>query len=167
MTLGTSLIYWMGQENQRDDVSEVLTALKTEFPKLGKKDAVLLMDHGTPHPANAYYSVMQERLKELNLNNVYIYTVEGWPNIETIIPKLKQQGVKNITLIPMMMVAGDHANNDMAGAEPTSHKSILEQEGFTVTPYIHGLGENPNIRKIFVERANEAWDALVSDTNNK
>lgn len=164
MTLGTSLIYWMGQEKQPDEVTEALTAIKTEFPKIGKRDAVLLMDHGTPHPSNAYYSVMQLKLKEMGMDNVFIYTVEGWPSLETVIPQLKAKGIKNVTLIPMMMVAGDHANHDMAGAEPDSHKSILEKEGFKVTPYIHGLGENADVRKLFVNRANEAWDALQKET---
>lgn len=163
MTLGTTLMYWMGQEKQHDDVTEALTAMKSEFPKLSKRDAVLLMDHGTPHPSNAYYSVMQARLKEMGLDNAYIYTVEGWPSLETVIPELKAKGIKNVTLIPMMMVAGDHANNDMAGSDPDSHKSILEKEGFHVSAYIHGLGENENVRKLFVERANEAWDALQKE----
>lgn len=164
MTLGTSLMYWMGQEKQRDDVTEALKAISTEFPKTGKKDAILLMDHGTPHPSNAYYSVMQARLQEMGMNNVLIYTVEGWPSLETVIPQLKAKGVKNVTLIPMMMVAGDHANNDMAGADADSHKSILEKEGFKVSAYIHGLGENENVRKLFVDRANESWNALETET---
>ncbi len=164
MTLGTSVMYWMGQEKQRDDVTEFLQAIRTEFPKTGKKDAVLLMQHGTPHPANAYYSVVQARLTEMGMDNVLLYTVEGWPSLETIIPKLKAKGIKNVTLIPIMMVAGDHANNDMAGAEPDSHKSILEKEGFKVSTYIHGVGENENVRKLFVNRANEAWDALENET---
>jgi sirohydrochlorin cobaltochelatase len=164
MTLGTSVMYWMGQEKQRDDVTEFLQAICTEFPKTGKKDAVLLMQHGTPHPANAYYSVVQARLTEMGMDNVLLYTVEGWPSLETIIPKLKEKGIKNVTLIPIMMVAGDHANNDMAGAEPDSHKSILEKEGFKVSTYIHGVGENENVRKLFVDRANEAWDALEKET---
>ena len=163
MTLGTSLVYWMGQEKQRDDVTETLKALSTEFPKTGKKDAILLMEHGTPHPANAYYSVMQARLNELGMNNVIIYTVEGWPSLETVMSQLKEKGIKNVTLIPMMMVAGDHANNDMAGNEPDSHKSILEKEGFHVSTYIHGLGENEAIRKLFVDRANESWNALQNE----
>ena len=164
MTLGTSLIYWMGQEKQRDDVTDSLNAIKTEFPKIGKHDAILLMDHGTPHPANAYYSVMQARLNEMGMNNVFIYTVEGWPNLETVIPQLKEKKITNVTLIPMMMVAGDHANNDMAGSDPDSHKSILEKDGFHVSAYIHGLGENENVRKLFVDRANEAWNALQNET---
>ena len=160
MTMGTSLMYWMGQEEQRDDIIETMNAFATQFPKTGKEDAVLILEHGTPHPANAYYTVMQNRLNQLGYDNAYIYTVEGWPSLETIIPQLKAKGVKNVTLMPMMMVAGDHANNDMAGDEPDSHKSILKAEGFNVNTYIHGLGENKAIRDIYVERANEAWDAL-------
>ena len=64
----------------------------------------------------------------------------------------------------MMLVAGDHANNDMAGAEPDSHKSILEKDGFKVDTYIHGMGENTEVRKLFVERANEALTALQAET---
>ena len=164
MTMGTTLMYWMGQEGQRDDIIQSMKALSTEFPKLGKKDAVLVMAHGTPHPSNAYYSVMQNRLDELGAGNVFIYSVEGWPHLSTVIPELKAKGIKNVTLIPMMMVAGDHANNDMAGSDPDSHKSILEKEGFKVTTYIHGLGENAEIRQLFVDRANESWNALQAET---
>ena len=160
MTLGTSLMYWMGQENQTDQVIETLKAVQSQFPKLGKEDGLLIMAHGTPDPSNAYYSVIQDRIHTLGMKNVFIYTVEGTPNLEQVIPQLKLHGIKHVTLMPFMMVAGDHANNDMAGDEPESHKSILEKEGFKVDTYIHGLGENPNIRKLFVERANESWDAL-------
>ena len=160
MTLGTSLIYWMGQENQTDQVIETLKAVQSQFPKLGKEDALLIMAHGTPDPSNAYYSVIQDRIHTLGMKNVFIYTVEGTPNLEQVIPQLKLHGIKHVTLMPFMMVAGDHANNDMAGNEPDSHKSVLEKEGFKVDTYIHGLGENQNIRNLFVERANEAWDAL-------
>jgi sirohydrochlorin cobaltochelatase len=165
MTLGTSLMYWMGQEKQPDDVTEALNAIKTEFPKTGKNEAILLMDHGTPHPSNAYYSVMQAKINEMGMKNVFIYTVEGWPSLETVIPQLKAKGIKNVTLIPMMMVAGDHANNDMAGSDADSHKSILEKQGFHVTAYIHGLGENANVRKLFVARANDAWNALENESS--
>lgn len=164
MTIGTSALYWMGQEGQRDDITEFVQAFKTQFPKIGKKDAILVMAHGTPHPANAYYSVVQNRLDEANLGNIFIYSVEGWPHLDTVMPQLKAKGIKNVTLMPMMMVAGDHANNDMAGGEEDSHKSILEKEGFKVNTYIHGLGENPAVRKLFVERADEAWNALENDT---
>lgn len=160
MTLGTSLMYWQGQENQPDDVTETIKALKTQFPKQGPQDALLIMAHGTPQVSNAYYSVIQAKINELGLKNVYVYTVEGWPSLETVMPKLKAAGIKNVTLMPMMMVAGDHANNDMAGSDADSHKSVLEAAGFKVTPYIHGIGENKAIQKLYVKRANDAWDAL-------
>ena len=162
MTLGTSLIYWQGQEEQRDDVKEALSALSTQFPEVADNEAILIMAHGTPHPANAYYSVIQSGINRMQLKNTYIYTVEGWPSLEDIIPELKAKGIKSVTLMPLMMVAGDHANNDMAGDEPDSHKSILMKEGFKVNTYIHGIGENGLIRGLFVDRANEAWDMLQS-----
>ena len=160
MTLGTSLMYWQGQEEQADDVTETIKALSTQFPKQGKDDAILIMAHGTPQVSNAYYSVIQAKLDEAGYKNVYVYTVEGWPNLETVMPKLKKNGIKNITLMPMMMVAGDHANNDMAGKEEDSHKSILEKAGYKVNAYIHGIGENKAIRDLYVKRAEDAWNAL-------
>lgn len=163
MTFGTPLMYWQGQEGQDDDITATMQALSTQFPKLGKKDAVLIMAHGTPHPSNAYYAVMQDRLNELGFDNAYIFSVEGWPHLDTVMPQLKAKGIKNITMMPLMMVAGDHANNDMAGDEPDSFKSQLEAEGFKVSTYIHGLGENKEVQKLFVEKANQSWEALQAD----
>ena len=163
MTLGTSLMYWQGQEEQADDVTEFIKALSHQFKQPAKNEAVLLLAHGTPQPANAYYSVLQAKLDEMGCKNVYVYTVEGWPNLETVLPKLKKDGIKRVTLIPMMMVAGDHANNDMAGDEEDSHKTILMKEGFTVKADLRGLGENKAIRALYVERANDAWDALQAN----
>ena len=160
MTIGTPLMYWQGQEEQADDVTEVLEAFATQFPKTKKGEGIVMMAHGTPNIANAYYAVIQEKLQEMGYNNVFIETVEGWLSLETIIPKLKAKKIKKVTIMPFMMVAGDHANNDMAGSEEDSHKSILEKEGIKVEAYIHGLGENEAVRNVFVERANAAWDAL-------
>ena len=163
MTLATPLMYWQGQEEQADDVADTIKAMSSQFPKQGKKDAILIMAHGTPNISNAYYSVIQAKLDEMGYKNVYVYTVEGWPNLETVMPKLKKNGIKHVTLMPMMMVAGDHANNDMAGSEEDSHKSILEKAGYKVDAYVHGLGENKNIRDLYVARANEAWNVLEAN----
>ena len=160
MTLGTSLMYWQGQEGQADDVTETIKAFATQFPKQGKSDAILVMAHGTPQVSNAYYSVIQAKFNELGYKNVYVYTVEGWPNLETVMPKLKANGIKHVTLMPLMMVAGDHANNDMAGKDADSHKSTLEKAGYKVDAYIHGIGENAAIRALYVQRAEDAWNAL-------
>ena len=160
ISLATPLMYFQGTEGEPDQVVDFLKALSSQFPKMGKHDATLIMAHGTPHPGNAYYSVIQDRIQELGMDGVFVYSVEGRPNLEDVIPKLTAGGYKNVTLMPIMMVAGDHANNDMAGDEPDSHKSILTKEGFNVKTYIHGLGENANIRGLYVDRATEALDAL-------
>ena len=161
MTLATPLMYWQGQEDQPDDVLQVMQSL--HLPAYKKGTAILLMAHGTPDPSNAYYSVMQEKLlREMKRSDVHIYTVEGWPRLEDWAGKLKMHKVEKIILMPLMMVAGDHANNDMAGDEEDSHKVILEKMGFKVEAKLQGLGENKKIRGIFVERANEAWDALMN-----
>ena len=160
LTCSTSLMYWQGQEGQTDDVIDLIKALKTQFPAMGANDALLLMAHGTPQPCNAYYSVLQAKIDEMGLKNVFVYSVEGWPNLETVLPKLKKNNIKNVTLMPLMMVAGDHATNDMAGDEPDSHKSILRAAGYNVNVYLHGIGENKAVRDLYVKKANEAWDAL-------
>ena len=160
MTLATPLMYWQGQEDQPDDVLQVMQSL--HLPAYKKGTAILLMAHGTPDPSNAYYSVMQEKLRAMKRNDVHIYTVEGWPRLEDWAGKLKMHKVEKIILMPLMMVAGDHANNDMAGDEEDSHKVILEKMGFKVEAKLQGLGENKKIQSIFVERANEAWDALMN-----
>ena len=159
MTLGTPLMYWQGQEDQRDDVMEVMQSL--HLPSYKKGTAILLMAHGTPDPSNAYYSVMQNKLRAMKRDDVHIYTVEGWPRLDDWAGKLKMHKVDKIILMPFMMVAGDHANNDMAGDEEDSHKKILEGMGFKVETKLQGLGESKRIRNIFVERADEAWDALT------
>ena len=163
ITMGTPLLYWMGQEDQRDDFEQFVEALKTQLPNNKDDEAVLLMAHGTPHPSNAFYTMIQTRIDAAGIKNVYMYTVEGWPTLADIIPRLKRDGIKHVTLMPAMMVAGDHVTNDMAGDDPDSHKSQLEAEGFTVSTYIHGLGENSAIRQIFVDRADEAYNLLTSN----
>lgn len=160
IALATPLMYFQGTEGEPDQVVDFLNAVSTQFPKMGPQDATLIMAHGTPHPGNAYYSVIQNRLNQLGMNNVFVYSVEGRPNLDDVIPQLKQKGFKHVTLMPIMMVAGDHANNDMAGDEPDSHKSQLKAAGFTVDTYIHGLGENAKVRDLYVERATEAINAL-------
>ena len=167
MTLGTPLVYWQGQEEKRDDVADVMAAVAKELPARAEDEAVLLMAHGTPHPANAYYAVMQDRLEKLGEERVYIYTVEGRPHLDDVVPKLKEAGVRKVTLAPLMLVAGDHATNDMAGEEPDSHKSLLEREGFCVQTILKGIGENAAVRKIFAARAAEAYEAMLGASANR
>ena len=111
------------------------------------------MAHGTPHPSNAYYSVLQNRLDAAKLGNVFVYTVEGWPHLSDVIPQLKARGVKNVTLMPIMMVAGDHANNDMYGDEEDSWKSMIEKMGVKTVGHLQGIGRNAAVQAIYVQHA--------------
>ena len=82
-------------------------------------------------------------------------TVKGYPEIEHIIPKLKKAKIKKVVLMPFMLVAGDHAKNDLAGEED-SWKSLLQKEGFEVEVYLRGLGENPKYQDIYVKHIRDA-----------
>ncbi len=161
IVLGTPLMYWMKQEDQRDDVAEFVSALRGELPVLEEGEALLLMGHGTPHPSNSYYAVLQDRIEEAGLQNTHVYTISGWPRLEHILPGLREQGIRRVHLWPLMVAVGGHVRHDMAGDAPDSHKSVLEAAGFEVVPHFRGLGELPAIRALYEERAQEAWDALT------
>ena len=157
MSISLPLLYYMGQEKKPDDFIPVLNAFKTELPNKEKGDeAVLIMAHGTAHPANAYYTVLQDRINKLKWKNTWIYTVEGTPTLEDAMEQMKAKKIKKVTLYPFMMVAGDHAHNDMAGADKESHKSRLTAAGFEVDTYIHGLGENVAIQDLYMQRLKDA-----------
>jgi sirohydrochlorin cobaltochelatase len=157
IALGRPLLYYTGQEGDKpDDYLIAIKALQQQLPKLGKDDAVALMGHGGVNPANAAYAALQLKLEDAGLKKVFVFTVEGYPTVENLKSKLKQNKVKKVTLAPLMLVAGDHATNDMAGAEPDSFQSQLRQAGFRVESRIRGLGENPAIQDIYVQHVKDA-----------
>ena len=117
--------------------------------------AVVLMGHGTEHFANSAYSQMANLL-EKDYENVFLGTVEGYPEFEDVLEKVKASGAGRVRLMPFMVVAGDHATNDMAGDEPDSWKSIFEQEGFEVEVYLQGMGSNEAVTQIFVAHTRAA-----------
>lgn len=121
---------------------------------LKEDEAIIYMGHGTEHPAGAIYISLNNIINNKN-PKAFLATVEGHPTLYEIIPKLKKQGIKTVYLMPFMVVAGDHVINDMAGDEPDSWKSILTKEGFICKPIIKGLGENPEIVKIYIEHLKE------------
>lgn len=153
LVLGRPILYFKGDaEAIPDDYSKAVEAIKLQLPE---NSATVLMGHGTPHPANACYACLQQVLRDKDLNNVYIGTVEGYPTLRNIIDNLKKDSVKEVTLMPFMIVAGDHCMNDMASEEEDSWKSTLEREGFKVNLYLHGLGENPIIKDIFAQHVED------------
>lgn len=144
LKLGYPLLYSV------EDYKLTVNAIKSQLPELNDNTAVVMMGHGTHHHANACYPCLQNFINNEKLN-VYIATVEGYPELDIVIPKLKDKKIKNIILMPLMLVAGDHIINDMASQDEDSWKSILEEEGFNVTTYLHGLGENVKIQDIYVK----------------
>lgn len=119
--------------------------------KFGSENAVAVMGHGTEHSANALYTRFAEKCKEKGYNNIFAATVEGTPTLEDIIPQIRAAGFKKVIITPFLLVAGDHANNDMAGDEPDSWKSTLASQGFEVIPVVKGLGEYAEVRKMYAE----------------
>lgn len=113
--------------------------------------AIAFMGHGTEADSNAVYAKLQSKVTAAGYKNFVIGTVEAEPSIDDVIAFAKAGNYKRVALHPLMVVAGDHANNDMAGDEEDSWKSLLEAEGFEVVTVIEGLGQNEAIQQIYVD----------------
>ena len=125
--------------------------------------AFVFMGHGTAHVAKVTYSQMNTQMQQLGYENVFIGTVEGEPEetaCEAVIEAVKAAGYTNVVLRPLMVVAGDHANNDMAGSEDDSWKTMFEAAGFTVDCQIAGLGEIADVQALYVAHTKAAIEAL-------
>lgn len=123
--------------------------------------AIVFMGHGTEAESNEVYETLQEKLAAAGFGNYYIGTVEAEPALEDVVACLKENGsYKKVVLQPLMLVAGDHANNDMAGEED-SWKTVFENEGYEVTCILKGLGELPAVRDIYVAHAKAALESLA------
>ena len=129
--------------------------------------AFVFMGHGTSHTANVTYDQMQTQMENLGFKNAFIGTVEGKPEdtaCDKVIEKVKEAGYKNVVLRPLMVVAGDHANNDMAGDDEDSWKSQFVASGNfdKVDCQIEGLGRVEAVEKLYVEHTKAAIDSLGS-----
>ena len=126
--------------------------------------AYVLMGHGTAHVAKVTYSQMAAQMDKLGYENVFIGTVEGEPedtSCEAVIAAVKEAGYTTVVLRPLMVVAGDHANNDMAGADEDSWKTMFEAAGFTVNCQISGLGRIADVQALYVAHTKAAIDAIA------
>ena len=125
--------------------------------------AFVFMGHGTAHIAKVSYSQMSAQMQNLGYENVFIGTVEGEPeetSCESVIEAVKAAGYTNVILRPLMVVAGDHANNDMAGSDDDSWKTMFEAADFTVDCQIAGLGEIADVQALYIAHTQAAIDAL-------
>lgn len=123
--------------------------------------AIVFMGHGTEAESNEVYQKMQDLLTSGGHTNYFVGTVEAAPSLDDVIAAVKAGTYKKVVLEPLMVVAGDHANNDMAGDEDDSWKSAFEKEGYEVTCLLRGLGENEAIRQLYVAHAQAAVNAIA------
>jgi sirohydrochlorin cobaltochelatase len=135
------------QEDMERTVAAVLAVLPAERKK---EDAVVLMGHGSHHPANAFYSALNFQV-QLQDPNVLIGNVEGFPELDTIQRLLQKNNIKKVYLMPFMSVAGDHVKNDMAGDEDDSWKSVLIEDGYEVVTILKGTAEFDEFVDIWVD----------------
>ena len=147
--IGKPLLYSL------EDYDFAINAIIENFKNKDKDQALVLMGHGSAHPANACYSCLQLKLDE-RMQNIFIATMEGYPEINDIIPKLKAKKITKAFLMPFMVVAGEHAYNDLSGDNDDSWKSILTENGFKVEVVMKGLGEIKGIQEIFINHSHEA-----------
>ena len=161
-----------------DDKKAVAQAITDEACKIAGYDsmeaaaedgtAFVFMGHGTSHTANVTYDQMQTQMDDLGFTNAFIGTVEGEPEdteCQAVIAKVKDAGFKKVVLRPLMVVAGDHANNDMAGDDEDSWKSQFDASGAfdSIDCQIEGLGRIEAVEDLYVEHTKAAIDSLGTD----
>ena len=145
--------------HSEEDYLSVAKALLNWLPTLDADEALVLMGHGTTHFANSAYAQMEHML-QAHCDRVYLATVEGYPTLDSVERQLaKRPEIRRLMLAPFMLVAGDHARNDMSGDED-SWAEQLKQAGYTVRCILQGLGECSAIRELFVEHCRQAMEAL-------
>ena len=135
----------------QEDMEATAAAVMASIPKERKKeDAVVLMGHGTHHPSNAFYAALMFQL-QLKDPNIFVGTVEGYPELDVLQELLLKKGIKKAWLMPFMSVAGDHAKNDMAGDEDDSWKSMLTKAGIQCMIVLKGTAEFDEYVEIWVK----------------
>ena len=135
-------------------VAEAVVAATKDYDD--GETAICFMGHGTEADSNAVYAKMQTVLSDAGMENYFVGTVEAEPSVEDVLEAVQAGNYNKVVLRPLMIVAGDHANNDMAGDEEDSWKSIFEAAGFEVECVVEGLGQLEAIRELVVAHAADA-----------
>lgn len=149
------------------DYKRIVEALENEYVPKNKKEALVLVCHGTDSPIGAAYAMIEYIFDEYGHENVYVVSTKEYPLMDTLIGKLKKDGIEEVVMAPFMFVAGEHAKNDMA----IDYKEELEENGIKVNKVIlKGLGEFDAIQDIFLDHLREALEKKeekVSDFKKK
>ncbi len=130
------------------DIRAVLQAV-AEGVETAPGEALVLMGHGTPHFCNSVYAAMDYHAKALGLRHVFVGTVEAFPDLDTLLAAVRGSGCTGVVLTPLMLVAGDHANNDMASDDPDSWKTRFTDAGLPARAVVRGLGEYPRVLDLY------------------
>ena len=154
ITFGTPLL------TSEQDNCDMIEAIHQEFSYLKADEALVLMGHGTTHYANAIYAALDYTFKDKGYPNIHLGTVEAYPSMETLLKVIREQNPSKVVLAPFMIVAGDHARNDMASDDPDSWRCQFEAAGFPVECVLKGLGEYPEVQEIFIRHVREAMGII-------
>lgn len=142
-----------------DIVSDAVVEATKEYDD--GETAIVFMGHGTEAESNQIYSKMQQVLTDKGMENYYVGTVEAAPSLDDVLAAVQGKEYKRVVLRALMVVAGDHANNDMAGDEEGTWKKTFEDAGYEVVPVLEGLGQIPAIQDLYVAHAQAAIDSLA------
>ena len=137
--------------NSDNDIIRLVQSLKYQIPTLVADEAVIFMGHGTGHEVNDVYFKIRTKLQQMS-EQLELACVEAAPLFEDAVKHLKILNIQKVYLMPLMVVAGDHAMNDMAGDDEDSWKNRLENVGFEAIPVLKGLGENEDFCRIYQEK---------------
>lgn len=143
----------------QEDSRKIVALLIDEW-KIHEDEMLVFMGHGTEHHSDFVYAALNYQFQMKGHGNMVMGTVEGYPTVEEVFEAVKKYQPRRLILTPFMLVAGDHANNDLAGDEEDSWKSIFEKEGYEVECVLKGLGEYPAIRQIFMEHLEAVIDGI-------
>ena len=152
LTLGTPLL------SGHDDYVRLMEALTQQMPALNANEKVVFMGHGASHHAFAAYACLDHMMTAQRFP-ARVGAVESYPEVEVLIESMSKEGVSAVHLMPLMLVAGDHAINDMASDEDDSWKTLFNAAGIPATPWLCGLGENPVVRAMFVAHLQQSLEA--------
>ena len=147
-----------------EDYLKTADIVMSELPRQLKTDeALILMGHGTEHKADNIYTLFEHVLRDVGYANVFVGTVEGVLNVDYLIRRLKRRAFRKIYAMPLMVVAGDHACNDLAGEEKDTWNSKLKDAGYETELILKGLGEIDLIGQIYADHAREAERILPKE----
>ena len=158
ITMGENLL---AEDGDFEEVAKIITARTAEYDD--GETAICFMGHGTEAESNAVYAKMQEVLTADGFENYFVGTVEATPSLEDVMAAVGEGEYKRVVLMPLMVVAGDHANNDMAGDEEDSWKSQFEAEGYSVECVLEGLGQQPEIQQMYVEHLQKFVESALAE----